>query len=375
MYRPEAPTQSASRGADAVRDPASAHLRREIRERLLGHYDRNRRDLPWRRDTDAYRVWISEVMLQQTRVQTVIPYYMRWMERFPDLDALALADDDEVLRMWEGLGYYTRARNLHRAARVVRERHGGVLPASLEGLRTLPGFGPYTAGAVASIAFSAPAPAVDGNVTRVLSRLFDLEAPSAAELRARAGELVDPARPGDFNQALMELGATVCTPRGARCGECPLAALCRAREAGTVHLRPARRTKKVVPRRSFAVAVILDVVERVLLVRRPRTGLLGGLWAFPEVELREGAAGEDARTHAALRRADALGLRCRGVGELPTVEHAFTHFRATYLPSVLRAAGAPADSADRRWADPTTPAVPLPTAQRRILSALVDFLD
>jgi A/G-specific adenine glycosylase len=369
----------------------------EIRRRLLDHYDVHRRELPWRGESDPYRVWVSEVMLQQTRVQTVIPYYRRWMERFPDVGALAVADEDDVLEAWEGLGYYSRARNLQKAARTIRERHGGSLPDSVEALREIPGFGPYTAGAVASIAFGAPEPAVDGNVRRVLSRLFDLAAPTAAELQSRAAELVDPARPGDFNQALMDLGATICTPVEPRCAVCPLETLCRGRARGTVHLRPGARQRKEIPRRTFAVAVILDREERVLLVRRPHGGLLGGMWAFPERELAAGSAtdgeppaeGDESTppdctppAHTQ-QRADErsrelgreLGLACRPLVQLPAVRHTFTHLRALYQPCVLRAdSRSPNDVPDRRWVDPTGPGVALPTAQKRILAGLLGWL-
>jgi A/G-specific adenine glycosylase len=341
---------------------------REIRRRLLEHYDLNRRDLPWRGESDPYRIWVSEVMLQQTRVQTVIPYYRRWLERFPDLGALALADEDEVLRLWEGLGYYSRARNLHQAARVVRDRHGSALPSDLDTLRELPGFGTYTAGAVASIAFGAVTPAVDGNVRRVLSRLFDAADPSARELGESAERLVDPTRPGDFNQALMELGATVCTPRAPRCGECPLVTLCRAHAHGTVDRRPRPRTRKEVPHRTFSVAVIGDEAGRVLLTRRPRAGLLGGLWAFPEAEVGEAHAAMD----AALARAQELGLRCRAEAPLPAVRHAFTHLHATYIPWLLRPEKGVANGGDGHWVLPDAPDVALPTAQKKILSSLND---
>ena len=183
-----------------------------VRKLLLEHYDSHRRELPWRENQDPYCVWVSEIMLQQTRVETAIPYYDRWMERFPTVEALAGVDEETVLKAWEGLGYYSRARNLLRSALIVRERLGGVVPQDSQGLKTLPGIGEYSASAIASIAYGEVVPAVDGNVRRVLSRLFDLEDPTAATLRERAGELVDPDRPGDWNQALMELGATVCTP-------------------------------------------------------------------------------------------------------------------------------------------------------------------
>ena len=191
---------------------------RRVRRLLLEHYNAHRRDLPWRESREPYRVWVSEIMLQQTRVETAIPYYHRWMERFPTVEDLAEADEQSVLKTWEGLGYYSRARNLRRSALIVRDRLGGVLPHDSQGLKTLPGIGEYSAGAIASIAYGEVVPAVDGNVRRVLSRLFDLENPPAASLRKRAGELVDPDRPGDWNQALMELGATyaLLAPLGAR---------------------------------------------------------------------------------------------------------------------------------------------------------------
>ena len=193
-----------------------------FRRALLGHFDRSRRALPWRSERTPYRVMVSEFMLQQTRVETVIPYYERWLRRFPGWEALADAGEDEVLRAWTGLGYYRRARNLHRAARVVRERFGGELPKEPAALKRLPGVGEYTAGAVASIAFGRAVPAVDGNVRRVLCRILDVAAPTAGRLREEAARLVDPGRPGDFNEALMELGATVCTPRAPGCGGCPV---------------------------------------------------------------------------------------------------------------------------------------------------------
>src|SRR5688572_12350954 len=251
-----------------------------IRRALLRWYDDNRRDLPWRRDRDPYRVWVSEVMLQQTRVGTVAPYYERWLNLFPSVRALADAPDEEVLAAWAGLGYYRRARALHQAARVVRDRYAGQLPEGDEELRALPGVGAYTAGAIASIAFGRAAPAVDVNARRVLSRLFDLERPRPTTLERIATALVAPERPGEFNQALMELGATVCTPRSPACGACPLVRWCLARERGTVAHRPARRPHARVPAYRIGTAVIVRR-SRVLLARRPVEGLLGGMWEFP----------------------------------------------------------------------------------------------
>ena len=334
-----------------------------IRRTLLDHFDRTARDLPWRKDRTPYRVLVSEVMLQQTRVETVIPYYHRWLRRFPDVHALAEAPLDDVLKAWEGLGYYSRARNLHRTAREVCLRYGGELPDAKAELRSLPGVGEYTAGAVSSIAFSRPEAAVDGNVRRVLSRLDDLEDPRPAGLRDRALELVDRRRPGDFNEALMELGATICRPRDPRCRECPLAPACRALAAGTVGQRPPPKRRKAPPTVRIDVAVVLDPQDRALFARRPLDGLLAGLWEFPE------------RAH--LNPAIPL----REEGELTPVSHAFTHLRATYHPTILRAAqamtaAAPLEkSVESRWlplsrADGLT----LPVAQQRIVRSALDWL-
>jgi A/G-specific adenine glycosylase len=224
----------------------------EIRGALLSWYDENRRDLPWRAGPgvapDPYRVWISEVMLQQTRVETVRPYFERWMLRFPTLHALAAAPSEEVMKAWEGLGYYSRARNLHAAVREVSDRFGGEIPDDPAAFRALPGVGRYTSGAVLSIAFGRPEPVVDGNVRRVFARLADDPAPADRRLWEMAGEIVEGERPGDLNQALMELGATVCTPRSPRCGACPIAPHCAARAVGTQEIRPAPRRAGPVPR-------------------------------------------------------------------------------------------------------------------------------
>lgn len=303
-----------------------------LRSALLAFFDERRRDLPWRRTTDPYRIWVSEVMLQQTRVETVIPYYERWLERFPTLEALADADEAEVLKAWEGLGYYSRARNLHRAAAVVRERHAGRVPEDADALRALPGVGDYTAGAVGSIAFGRAEPAVDGNVRRVLSRLFDLDDPAPAGLRRLAKSLVPDERPGDFNQALMELGATVCVPKGPACGVCPVADLCLARVHGTVGERPAPRKARALPEDEVATAVLVAPTGRLLLVRRPGRGLLGGMWEMPGVPL---SAGESAATAVVRLRAD-LGLAATDGDDegrpMPPVVHTFSHRRTTYRP-------------------------------------------
>jgi len=342
---------------------------RAARRALLAHFDRTRRDLPWRAERDPYRVWVSEVMLQQTRVETVVPYYKRWLERFPDVEALAGASLEDVLVAWQGLGYYRRARALHEGARLVRERHGGTLPSDPGALRSLPAVGAYTAGAVASIAFGVPVGVVDGNVRRVLSRLHDEGSPSQSRLRELSDAWVDPDRPGDWNEALMELGATLCTPRAPACGACPLARWCRSRAAGTQDRRPARRRGRSVSARAFATAVIVDPEGRALLSRRPDGGLLGGLWAFPDREVGLDASADTVARAArrAAREAGAVVARRRGIA-LPAVAHRFTHLAATYR-AVILAGTAPPDQ-NLRWVPLEGPwPVAVPVAQQKIARA------
>ncbi len=294
-----------------------------LRSALLTWYAEHRRDLPWRRADDPYAVWVSEMMLQQTRVATVIPYYERWMARFPTLAELARAELDEVLGVWQGLGYYARARRLHGAARAVLERHDGALPADVDALLALPGVGPYTAGAIASIAFGIEAPLVDVNVARVLARAFAIDtdiARSAAQRRLHglAAALVRGPAPGDFNQALMELGATVCTPRSPGCLVCPWCDGCQARAEGRQTELPVK-AKKAAPRREERHAWALRRADGTLLVAHRHTdGLLGGLWEFPisaPCDLADAAW----RAHAGDEPPASIE---RGV-----VEHVFTHMR------------------------------------------------
>ena len=339
-----------------------------LRARLLAWFDEHARDLPWRRDPSPYETLVSEVMLQQTRVETVIPYYERWLARFPDLAALADAPEDDVLRAWEGLGYYSRARNLHGAARAVRERYQGTLPSDYAALRDLPGVGDYTAGAVASIAFGEVQPAVDGNVKRVLARLFDMEAPRPAVLRELAASLVDPRRPGDFNQAMMELGATICTPRAPACADCPVEAHCLARARGTVALRPAPRKRAAVPSFDLVTVVALDARNRVLLRRRPDGGLLAGMWEFPSVALDPAADPDDQARSLATSLGEGVATSSL---PLDRIEHVFSHRRETYHPFVVVLDG-PAAAAQPPCAWVERSALrehAMPRAQRRIQAA------
>jgi len=267
---------------------APARKRAALPELLLTWYRRARRDLPWRRTRDPYAIWLSEVMLQQTQVVTVIPYWHKFLARFPTVEALAAAELPEVLSMWSGLGYYSRARTLHRAANVIANAHAGKLPKTAEALRELPGFGPYTAGAVASIAFGQQTPIVDGNVVRVFARLFEIEGdPGSREVQkqiwALAGELVPEDSPGDFNQALMELGATVCTPRNPTCLLCPVREACGALRSGRVDQLPSPKVRALRKKLHRTSAIVLRD-EKVLLGRRPDSGLFGGLWELPSVD-------------------------------------------------------------------------------------------
>lgn len=273
---------------------------------LLMWFQGSARELPWRKVRTPYRVWLSEVMLQQTRVATVIPYFERFLARFPDVGALAAASEDEVLSLWSGLGYYSRGRNLHRAARVVAEEHGGAFPSTFEGLRALPGVGDYTAAAIASLAFGRPEAVVDGNVLRVLSRICDdatpVDLPEARETaRQRAQALVDASgAPGPLNEALMELGALVCTPRSPACESCPWATSCEARKNGTVDARPVKLPKRA--RRSLHVAVALvHDGDWLWLEKRASRGLFGGLYEPPGVELSSPRASVAKAVRALLR--------------------------------------------------------------------------
>jgi len=299
-----------------------------VRPLLLRWYERNRRDLPWRRSRDPYAIWISESMLQQTRVETVIPYYHRFLERFPDVGSLARAELEDVLGLWAGLGYYSRARNLHRAAQAVVTEHAGALPADAEALRALPGVGPYTAGAVASIAFDRPEPIVDGNVARVLTRLFEIDEdvgdpPVKKRLWALAAELSNGPQPGALNQALMELGATLCTPRAPRCPACPVARHCQAHARGDPEALPIKRKK---PRRRAVEAVAGWVVRRgkALVVRRPASGLMGGMWELPGGETQRDEKPVTAMTRTLRER---VGLSVDGAAPLGAIEHGFTHLQ------------------------------------------------
>ncbi len=345
-------------------------------ERLLAWFGAHRRPMPWRDDPSPYRVWVSEIMLQQTQVVTVIPYFERFIARFPDVANLAAADTQEVLKLWEGLGYYSRARNLLKAARLVVERDDGQFPVTSAEWMTLPGVGEYTAAAVASIAQGEAVPSVDGNVLRVFSRFWGIEDDIAlpqtrATMRARLLPQIRKADPSLFNQAIMELGALVCRPRSPDCGGCPLAPRCVARRKGLTGSLPVKGRAAKAPHYTEAVAVILRR-GKVLICRRHEAGLLGGLWEFPGGR-REGRESlEKTLTRGVWEQ---TGLDLDSIHKCGRVTHAYSHFKLTLhvfecTASAGRAKALLHDAV--RWVTPPElEALPLSTAQRKV-AALVD---
>jgi A/G-specific adenine glycosylase len=299
-----------------------------FRRRLAGWYAANKRDLPWRKTTDPYGIWVSEVMLQQTQVATVISYYHHFLHRFPSIHDLARADLQEVLKSWEGLGYYGRARNLHKAAGIVIQQYQGIIPDRWEDFRRLPGVGDYIAAAVLSMAFERPYPVMDGNVKRVLSRLLLLQDPvnqsaSTKRFREAAAQFLDRRRPGEFNQAMMELGALVCRPQQPLCSACPVHDLCLAYQAGRVTEFPKKVKKGPTPQYPIVIGVVFRN-GKVLITRRKPEGLLGGLWEFPGGKIREGEPPEV----ACMRELkEEVNLMVAVDSYLCRVRHAYTHFR------------------------------------------------
>jgi A/G-specific adenine glycosylase len=299
-----------------------------LRQSLGKWFRANQRDLPWRRTKDPYCIWVSEVMLQQTRVAAVIPYYLKFLDRFPDVFRLAGADLQDVLKIWEGMGYYARARNLHKTANVVVDRHDGIVPDDPAVFRALPGVGDYIAAAVASIAFGRPLAVTDGNVKRVIARLYKMDAPinkpaSYKIYHGMAVALLDHDDPGMFNQALMELGALVCRPKLPDCPVCPLSGQCLACQGQTVAAFPVREKKSPVPERRQAVGVVFRK-GRVLILRRPEDGLLGGLWEFPGGDIMDNESPEAA---CARIMGEQTGLEVTVGALLTRIRHTYSHFR------------------------------------------------
>jgi len=344
----------------------------DFARRLLAWFDvHGRHDLPWQRDVSPYRVWISEIMLQQTQVAVVVPYFERFVQRFPDLAALAAADQDEVLHLWSGLGYYARARNLHRAAQLLVAEHQGHFPASIERLQQLPGIGRSTAAAILSFAQGQHHAILDGNCKRVLARCFAVSGwPGTSAVAARLWSLAEALTPvervGAFNQAMMDLGATLCTRSAPGCSMCPLSARCRAFAEGRPTAYPGRKPRKQLPQRAALLLLVRDDEGRILLERRPPAGIWGGLWTPPELAV-------DASPRAWCR--ERLGARVRQLEMLAPRRHTFSHFQLAIQPALLELSGAPtrvAEAATSTWVDPASPGdLGLPAPIRQLLEELV----
>ena len=342
---------------------------------LVRGFEREHRPMPWRSDPSPYKVWVSEIMLQQTQVATVIPYFDRFIRRFPSFESLASAEQQDVLKLWEGLGYYSRARNLHRAARMIVERHGGTPPQTADALRNLPGVGPYTAAAIASIAFGEAVPSVDGNVLRVCSRLWGLDTPMrdkalADDVRARLRPLIATVNPSHFNQAMMETGALVCKPRNPDCEHCLLARHCVAFKTGRTAVLPVVAKATRTPHYRVAVGVVWKR-GRILIARRGEEQMLGGLWEFPGGKQERGESLEQ----TAIREiAEETGLQVAVTGCYATVKHAYSHFRITltaYRCEWRAGTARPKSAVELRWIEPARLAdVPMPRANRRIAERL-----
>ncbi|MGA0369461.1 MAG: A/G-specific adenine glycosylase [Kiritimatiellia bacterium] len=335
-------------------DRLPRHCASTVRNSLLPWFSASARDMPWRRVRTPYTVWISETMLQQTRVETVIPYFNLWMRIFPDCERLASADLEEVLKCWEGLGYYARARNLHHAAGQVVERFGGQIPSDPEGLRSLKGIGPYTLHAILSLAFDQPYAVLDGNVERVLTRFCaidrDIRKPQVKkQLQTLATRMLADHPPALFNEAMMELGATVCLPANPRCGVCPLAPVCRGTRTGNPEQFPVKSKRAPVPTVQVGAGVVWRDDETFLIARRKPEGMLGGLWEFPGGKVEPGEKMEDCIARELLEE---LGIRLRVEKELLRVRHSYTHFHLRMQVHHCRWQGdepRALDCADYRW--------------------------
>jgi A/G-specific adenine glycosylase len=347
-------------------------------QRLLEWFEHHQREMPWRDNPHPYHVWLSEVMLQQTQVETVIPYFQRFIQAFPDVQALAAADQQMVLKLWEGLGYYSRARNLHKAAQVVVDQYGGELPRDIRELHKIPGFGPYTVAAVSSIAFGLPVPVVDGNVLRVFCRFWgieiDIRQPRArVELQSRLEPFVSPGSPAAFNQAIMELGALVCRPRSPRCGGCPLAADCVAYQEGRTAELPVKSKRKPVPHHQIAVGIIWKD-GKILIGRRRQDRMLGGLWEFPGGKQK---LGESLAETVYREVAEETGLQVRVDHPYCKVNHAYTHFKITltaFCCEWTTGDAKPLTTDELCWAGlRELDAYPFPKANTKVLEAVRDY--
>jgi A/G-specific adenine glycosylase len=327
---------------------------RAVENRLLPWFEANRRSMPWRSNRTPYRVWISELMLQQTRVDQATPYFQRFMKRFPSLKSLAAASQEEVLKQWEGLGYYSRARNLHKAAQIISRDMNGRFPAAAEDMLKLPGIGSYTAAAIGSLAFNLDLAVLDGNVIRVLSRLFAYPADTRSakaknELQRLADTLLVRGRAGQFNEAMMELGATVCLPKNPQCSACPLRGACLGHQSGRPVDYPVTAPKKKVPHLIVGAAVVTNRKGEVLIARRRDQDMLGGLWEFPGGKQE---AGETIQQCIVRELKEELGINVETGDFLVTVKHAYSHFTMdmhTYYARITSGRPRPIHCQDYCW--------------------------
>ncbi len=345
-------------------------------QNLTGWYHQNKRDLPWRNTNDPYKIWISEIMLQQTRVDTVIPYYEHFLEQFPTIYDLADADQQQVLKCWEGLGYYSRARNMHQAAKTVVKEFNGRIPDSYEEITSLKGVGPYTASAILSIAFQKKFAVVDGNVIRVLARYFGItddirSAKTKKRIQQHADELISEKKPGDFNQALMELGATVCKPGNPLCGECPLSTGCVAAASAKTDRIPYKSPSKKVPHHHIAVGLIVNNRNELLIALRPNESMLGGLWEFPGGKQE---AGESLKKTVKRELKEELGISVEIFKKFDELKHAYSHFKITmhaYWCKIHSGEPAPKSSQKIEWASlEKIHSYPFPKANKTLIEKL-----
>ncbi len=349
-------------------------MMRESSLALMAWFRRTARRMDWRETKDPYRIWVSEVMLQQTRVDTVAPYYKRFLSAFPTLKALAEAPRDRVLKIWEGMGYYSRARNLHKAARILLDGHRGRLPASVDALTALPGVGKSTAGAIAAIAFRQDVPILDSNVKRVVARLHavreELRRPAVEKtLWEYSRRLILPGRGRETALAMMDLGSIVCTPRKPKCPVCPLAHWCEAHRQGLQETIPRKSAKRFLPHHDVVVGVIGNRAEKLLINRRPDDGLLGGLWEFPGGKRK---AGETLAGALVREIREELGIDIEVLGKIGTIRHGYSHFRVTlHAYRCRKAGGRVRSSRERRWVTPgELESFAFPRANRKLLEII-----